>query len=78
MTAEILGQRSLEVFVRSWDLIPDKGGKFEVSVNGDLIFSKKQLGRHAEPGEVMALFRQKLIEIYPDAERIMAQAEESD
>ncbi|MCL4251395.1 MAG: hypothetical protein KJ065_24805 [Anaerolineae bacterium] len=78
MTTEILGQRTLEVFVRSWTLIPDKGGKFEVSVNGDLIFSKKQLGRHAEPGEILALFRQKLFEIYPDAERIMAAAEESD
>ena len=75
MTAEILGQRPLEAFIRSWKLIPDKGGKFEVTVNGDLIFSKKQLGRHAEPGEVLALFRQKLFEIYPDAERIIAEAE---
>ncbi|MCC6612254.1 MAG: Rdx family protein [Anaerolineae bacterium] len=78
MTADILGRRPLEAFVRSWNLIPDKGGKFEVTVNGDLIFSKKQLGRHAEPGEVLALFRQKLFELYPDAERIIAEAEADD
>ncbi len=29
-------------------LIPSKGGVFEVIVDGDLIFSKKDLGRHAE------------------------------
>jgi hypothetical protein len=30
---------------------------FEVFVDGELIFSKKQLGRHAEPGEVLDLLR---------------------
>jgi predicted Rdx family selenoprotein len=34
---------------------------FEVTVNQKLIFSKKQSGRHAEPGEVKALLR-KFIE----------------
>ena len=66
----------MEAFIRSWKMIPDTGGKFEVTINGDLVFSKKQQGRHAEPGEVLALFRQKLFETYPDAERIIAQAEE--
>jgi selT/selW/selH-like putative selenoprotein len=35
-------------------LIPSSGGVFEVIVNGRNIFSKKELGRHAEPGEVLA------------------------
>jgi hypothetical protein len=29
-----------------------------VSVDGRLIFSKKSLGRHAEPGEVIRLLRE--------------------
>jgi selenoprotein W-related protein len=35
-------------------LIPSSGGVFEVIVNGKKIFSKKELGRHAEPGEVLS------------------------
>jgi selenoprotein W-related protein len=27
-------------------------GRFEVTVDGELIFSKAALGRHAEPGEI--------------------------
>jgi selenoprotein W-related protein len=42
-------------------ILPSDGGKFEVSVNGKLVFSKKTLGRHAEPGEVVGLVR-KLVE----------------
>jgi len=36
-------------------LIEGSGGVFEVTVDGDLVFSKKNLGRHAEPGEVLGL-----------------------
>jgi selenoprotein W-related protein len=31
------------------------GGAFEVTVDGTLLFSKKALGRHAAPGEVLDL-----------------------
>ncbi len=31
------------------------GGVFEVTVDGRLIFSKKALGRHAKPGEIVGL-----------------------
>jgi len=31
------------------------GGQFEVKLDGKLIFSKKQLGRHAEPGEILGM-----------------------
>ena len=34
------------------------GGVFEVTVDGRLIFSKKSLGRHAQPGEVVGLLRE--------------------
>jgi selenoprotein W-related protein len=46
-------------------LIPSTGGVFEVTVNGEKVFSKKELGRHAEPGEVKALIEEKLDELKP-------------
>lgn len=33
------------------------GGVFEVTMNGDLVFSKQRLGRHATPGELVALIQ---------------------
>jgi len=39
-------------------MIPSGGGVFEVRVDGDLVFSKKALRRHAEPGEVVGLVKQ--------------------
>jgi selenoprotein W-related protein len=47
--------------IKQLTLIPSSGGAFEVTVNGKLVYSKKQNGRHAEPGEVRALVR-KFIE----------------
>ena len=38
-------------------LLPGPRGIFDVSVNGDLIFSKYAAGRHAEPGELLESFR---------------------
>ncbi len=40
-------------------LIESSGGVFEVVHDGELIFSKQGLGRHAHPGEVVALLRQR-------------------
>jgi len=39
-------------------LIQSSGGVFEVEVDGRRVFSKKTLGRHAEPGEVLRLMQQ--------------------
>lgn len=41
------------------ELIGSSGGVFEVVVDGELVFSKKKLGRHAEPGEVMDLMMKR-------------------
>jgi len=38
-------------------LQPSSGGRFEVSVDGVAIFEKSKLGRHAQPGEILALLR---------------------
>jgi selenoprotein W-related protein len=48
------------------------GGKgvFDFRVNDETLFSKKQLGRHAEPGEVLALFKELIgpdVEPYPQS-----------
>ena len=37
-------------------LVTGDNGVFNVTVDGDLIYSKAQTGRHAEPGEVLDLF----------------------
>lgn len=38
-------------------LVPSDGGRFEVTVNGTLLYSKMETHRHAEPGEVLGLVR---------------------
>jgi selenoprotein W-related protein len=38
-------------------LIPSRGGVYEVIVDGDLVYSKKQTGRHAEPDEILKAMR---------------------
>jgi len=43
--------------ISSLFVVPSKGGVFEVTVDGDLVFSKKKLERHAKPGEVMKAIR---------------------
>jgi predicted Rdx family selenoprotein len=32
-------------------------GAFEFKVNDQLLYSKKASGRHAEPGEILSIFR---------------------
>ena len=41
-------------------MIPSGGGVFEVTLNDTLLFSKKQLGRHAQPGEILGLIGARL------------------
>lgn len=38
-------------------LEPGSGGVFEVRLDGELLFSKKALGRHAARGEILGLIR---------------------
>jgi selenoprotein W-related protein len=46
-----------EHLVEEIKLIPADGGRFEVIVNGQLLYSKLATHRHAEPGEVLGLVR---------------------
>jgi len=56
--AELLAE--LEYAIEEISLIPSDGGRFEVEVNGTLVYSKLKTHRHAEEGEILALVR-KLI-----------------
>ena len=47
--------KDYEHVIESVALVPSDGGKFEVSVNGDLVYSKLQTKRHAEAGEILNL-----------------------
>ena len=58
MTEELLGE--FETSVASWKLVPSRGGVFEFSLNGELLFSKKELGRHAEIDEIRKLLNARL------------------
>jgi len=39
---------------------PSRGGRFEVSYNGQPIFEKSKLGRHAKAGEIMTLLDERI------------------
>ena len=47
--------KNYEHVIESVALVPSDGGKFEVSVNGNLIYSKLQTKRHTEAGEILNL-----------------------
>ncbi len=51
MVQAILGK--YEHYIGDITLIPSSGGVFEVIAGDDLVFSKKELGRHATIEEVM-------------------------
>ncbi len=57
--AELLKTHESEI--ESITLVPSSGGVYEITVNGELIYSKRKTGRHAEPGEVLGLV-EKLLE----------------
>lgn len=50
-------------------LVTGDNGAFEVVVDGELVYSKHATGRHAEPGEVLEIFRSLVgpdIPVYAD------------
>jgi selenoprotein W-related protein len=49
--------REYERDITGLTLVPSEGGRFEVTVNGQLLYSKLETKRHAEPGEVLGLVR---------------------
>jgi selenoprotein W-related protein len=49
--------KNYEHVIETITLVPSDGGKFEVSADGQLLYSKLETHRHAEPGEVLGLVR---------------------
>lgn len=47
--------KDYEHVIESVALIPSDEGRFEVSVNGELVYSKLLTKRHAEAGEILGL-----------------------
>ncbi|MBW3657066.1 MAG: Rdx family protein [Actinobacteria bacterium] len=58
MTDEILS--GWAPLIAAFELVPASGGRFELTLDDELVFSKKNEGRHAEPGEIVALVRERL------------------
>ncbi|HIE25634.1 MAG TPA: SelT/SelW/SelH family protein [Anaerolineales bacterium] len=50
--------KAFEHEIKEIALIPSDGGRFEVEVNDNLVYSKLKTNRHAEPGEVLRLVRE--------------------
>jgi selenoprotein W-related protein len=50
--------KEFEHLIENITLVPSDGGRFEVTVNDRLLYSKLKTGRHVEPGEVVGLVRE--------------------
>jgi selenoprotein W-related protein len=59
LAGELLKQ--FEHMVEAITLVPSDSGRFEVTVNGKLLFSKLEAKRHVQPGEVVGLVN-KMVE----------------
>ena len=46
--------------IETIELVPSSKGRFEVTLDDELIFSKASLKRHAEPGEIAAIVRERI------------------
>jgi selenoprotein W-related protein len=58
--AEVLNE--FEPEIESFALIPSDGGRFEITVNGELVYSKLQTNRHINKGEAADLVRRLIKE----------------
>ena len=45
--------------IESLTFVTGDKGIFDVTVDGDVLYSKRSTGRHADHGEVLALFTEK-------------------
>ena len=55
LASELL--KEFEYDIENLSLVPSDGGRFEVTVGDELLYSKLQTHRHAEPGEVVELVK---------------------
>ena len=57
---ELMQDKAIEAQIEILEIIPSSGGRFEVIVNSELVYSKLTTGRHANPGEIHKLIKDKL------------------
>ena len=50
-------------------LVTGSKGVFDVVVDGEVLYSKHATGRHAHDGEVLALFRERIVPGVPSYDR---------
>jgi selT/selW/selH-like putative selenoprotein len=58
LAKELLGRWA--PIMRTVELQSGSSGRFEITLDGELLFSKKASGRFPKPGEVAGLFEKKL------------------
>ena len=58
MTDEIL--KRWAPIIATLELIPGSKGRFEVTLDEELVFSKAELGRHAREGEIVQSLEKKM------------------
>jgi len=58
LAGELLGRWA--PIMRAVELVSASHGRFEISLDGELVFSKKASGRFPKPGEVAGQFEKKL------------------
>ena len=58
LAAELLSRWA--PIMRAVELHSGSNGRFEITLDGELLFSKKAAGRFPKPGEVAGLFEKKL------------------
>jgi len=58
LAADLLNE--FEPEIEQIRLIPSEGGRFEVEINGKLIYSKLATRRHAKTGEIAEMVRNLL------------------
>ena len=61
--------RDYQHVIESLEVVTGSHGVFTVEVDGAVLFSKSERGRHAQPGEVVRLFREQVVPGVPVYER---------
>ena len=61
--------RDYQHVIESLEVVAGSGGVFTVEVDGEVLFSKAVARRHAQPGEVLRLFRERVVPSVPVYER---------
>jgi selT/selW/selH-like putative selenoprotein len=55
--------KAFEADIESFTLVPSDGGRFEFTVNDQLLYSKLQTNRHVESGEMTRLVKKYMMEV---------------